>query len=353
MNKYTLENALVNHEARSIAILLNHFKLTPNWFNQPLKEPAHLINWASHFYLGKHPRQTLSNEDKSKIASKLKEIHPIARDLLCKEGVYSSRVVRTATIDSYEVYEYLAECYREIECPHCGNSEKFNEEEELDLFEFEHLVGPYYECDNCSKPLRFNSKETDISAINFDHEFMFNGEMQYENVMGLLADYCDDLDQKDFQGFHISGRNLNWRGSNGYAEMTSLDPKELFSLLTVNSDYTLQIDRMFDDTLEVTLCHHDASSGFTVTPGVACEFNGDVLVGEEIELARAYAAIISLLGFYHYEYVSEAAYKEHLGGFTHGLNESVVEIFEELGTNITYTLTENLMKLNEEIENGI
>lgn len=333
MNKHILKYGLTENCPWAFAEILNFFKIEPSWFLSPKVEPAELVKWAAKFYLGKHPRQTLTRDDKSKIVDKLKTAYNFNfSDIEKHEEKWRSRIEQSASYGyDYNVTEEMA-----IICPGCGDV--------ANAEDFMNNKGNYHSCDWCDTVFRPKEEEVGDRAPYYWYETY--SEMEYENTLQLLMNYVQHL-RADFDGFWIEGRNLNWRGSSGHATV-EMDAEELLSILSVDSDHTLTIEWMTDDTLRASCAHHDATSGYDVTPAHACDYSGEILNPEDNELHKKLAAVLVILEGYDYNYVSEDEYRHRVDYL--GLPDPILELVEEIGTGITVTMAENLSKIIEGYE---
>lgn len=346
MRKFILEQALVHHTDWAIARVLNHFKITPTWFHKPTVQPEELIKWCQILIAKKHPRQKLTSEDRTKIVQELKRIIE-SHTFELHEDEWRSTVHRRAAIDDYECYKDAQE--REVvKCPSCNQLE----DAEMPEYMFEEKGPNYLKCNNCSHLFRPKVEEAGDHAP--EYWYQDRSDMQVEDMQQILQEYCDHLYQ-DFDGFLVEGRNLNWRGSSGHAEV-EIDADRLLDILTVNSDYTLNVEWMTDDTMQATCAHHDATSYYEVIPAKACCETGKLIHPDDLDKAKELAEIFLELGGDDYDYIHPETWEEEilywrLSDLTSDLSEEVVSIVEELGLSMTVTIAKNLRLINEAANN--
>lgn len=288
MKKYIFQAAFNDKSPWALAQIMNHFKVGPEWFRNPKVTPELLVRGLVKA-VGAHPRQTLSQP----IIDKIKElIRQLPYDLIeMHEGEYRSKIVMSAVYDSSEAMNYFEECYKGVRCPECSAQEIVGEGEILE-HDFT-AVGQYHKCHSCNTVFRAEYQEVNFGTEDIYHLLDQEMQMQFEGVEELLKSYCEHH-YREFDGFYIEGRNLNWRGSSGY-RTCSIKPDDLLSALTVNSDYTLELEWRTDGTLEATCAHHDATSGYTVTPTHRCDLSGEFIKPIDLEDAKRLAKVYNIL----------------------------------------------------------
>lgn len=342
INKHILKAALVDKDNHCLAQLLNHFKIGPEWFNRPLTKPEELVKWGKILLLEKHPRESMSLKDWEELSNKFKKIHP---DVYYEDGQYHSKVLDTALYDDYMAYINASED-EEIFCPEC-----YEIAEETGTYNYKHYRKNYTNCLNCGtffrneyKPLGDNVPEYRIQDV-YDCQLVILQDLFYR--------YCKHIDEQGFQGLYISGRNLNWRGSSGYAEV-SIDPDELFETFQIRGDYTLQVHWMYDGTLEVLQSHHDSSPFFTVTPVMADCITGELIPEELLEESKKLAEIANILDendFLEHVHPHNWYYNDY-GQCFNQLSDEILEIMDEIGSGMTPKLSVLLMRMENSYVNN-
>lgn len=339
MKKYIFQAAFNDKSPWALAQIMNHFKVGPEWFRNPKVTPELLVRELVKA-VGAHPRQTLSQP----IIDKIKELVKwLPYDLIeMHEGEYRSKIVMSAVYDSSEAYDYIESYYREVSCPECGAKEVIGEDEFVE-WNFKE-VGPYQKCNSCCKLFRAKLDPIHYTMKSAEHLLDQEMQMQFEGVEELLKSYCEHH-YREFDGFYIEGRNLNWRGSSGY-HTCSIKPDDLLSALTVNSDYTLELEWRTDGTLEATCAHHDATSGYTVTPTHRCDLSGEFIKPIDLEDAKRLAKVYNILeqNKWDVDYVDPEGW-EYI--YFNSLSEKVNKLIQTQGCGITVEFATLLMEVLE------
>lgn len=187
-------------------------------------------------------------------------------------------------------------------CPHCGDTH-------LSECCVSHAtLYPRLHCDNCNKV----SRAEPTTLIDLDEIPDIFYDIAAENIHYLIDEFLRI--NQDFQALYIEGRNLNWRGSSGFATST-LSRKDLLDKITIGNDYHLTIKHnQRDNTLEVRCAHHDATSYMTVTPTYTCCISGEVIAPEDLQDAKDSANILNTFeGAEFYDHIRplELEYRLH------------------------------------------
>lgn len=219
----------------------------------------------------------------------------------CDDGSVKSRIGGGFSYSQDE--ELQLSDYQTVTCPDCASEETLWGPDDVipDLVsvsrQFTHLSGPYCRCESCDKVVRpVVSEATSIPDGNYEGRADDAWDNYVEHLGYLLTEMKDHMSQglgvTAPAGLRLEGRNLNWRGSDGYLE-TAAEGDKLAEAMSVNGDFSVRNGRLWlepDGTasLTCTMYHHDAPTGssFTVTPYWECELDEERQI-DASEVAKA------------------------------------------------------------------
>lgn len=205
------------------------------------------------------------------------------------DGTVTTKI---AALFSYEPdggYESELEMYQTLECPKCGQQETLPEVNVEDLLacssEFEHLSGPYCRCGACDEVVRVEINEALELPPGADYSdpegWEYYVEWLQENLE-LMAKHVEQYGRP--QELYVGGRNLDWRGSDGYTTC-AFDAEALARAMSVRGDFCIRDGKLWlnpDGTAEMTcsMYHHDVPTGshLVVQPMWECELDSENMV---------------------------------------------------------------------------
>ena len=299
----------ISGNSYELAKLLNHYEIHLDWFNaNTFMAPKELFEALYPMLMGEEAvplpvaKGSITKEHADSYGKKLENICDSAEVELV-EGKWRSKILAEASYGTPEEYE-------ESYCYHCDET--------------------WPEGNICPKC----GEETHHIAGEYDEDTM---EYQAENVREVLREYCEAVEGK-YDLLYIEGRNLNWRGSNGHTTI-AIDWEGLLDTVTVNSDYTLDIRHMTDNTLEVVCCHHDANSSYEVVPAYSCDLSNDTpILEEDLPRAEELGEILNLLYSvdYYHKVSSDSFHEEFAGGnYINGLPDAAFQLVKSIRSTIT------------------
>lgn len=204
-----------------------------------------------------------------------------------KDGVVKSELAGTFSYDQDADYEYELELHREVRCPECAAHETVFWEGSVNVSsgeKFEHIIGPYYRCCECDKPVRPEVGEASQLNGFLDSSTGEEWENYVEHLDYLLQQIPAHIGSTPDR-LYVGGRNLDWRNRDGY-KVIGFDAKELADTMRVNGQFNIHGGELLlrqDGTAQMScgMSHHDASSSFVITPAWWCELGSDEAVEQD------------------------------------------------------------------------
>jgi hypothetical protein len=196
------KSALIHKNVHSFCAVFNHFGYKLNHLERPSFNQPHLVN-AIFKYLYPYNKVTLNKPIPSDVANKLlpklKELHGYFKEhtFVTEDGQLKPVILSEATTEP----DYDEEVYI---CPHCNYTHT------SDCC----VSHARLHCDNCNKVSRANP--TPLIELEETPDIFY--DIAVENIHYLIEEFLRI--NQDFQALYIEGRNLNWRGSSGYATST-------------------------------------------------------------------------------------------------------------------------------------
>lgn len=212
-----------------------------------------------------------------------------AAHLYKKDGEWVSEIASTFSYEPDDGYESELEMYQVLECPECGHEEVMREDSDEGLLlyagDFTHLSGPYCRCDTCDtvvRPVIKDATELPAGADYGDPDaWEYYVEWLQENLE-LMAKHVEQYGRP--QELYVGGRNLDWRGSDGYTTC-AFDAEALARAMAVRGDFCIKDGKLWlrqDGTAEMTcaMYHHDVPTGshLVVQPMWECDLDSENMV---------------------------------------------------------------------------